>query len=180
MESRTVEKRAQSFWSIEPRYTTVEFLVKNFFFFTVKGKFTDFAGKIELDENNLHNSTVDFVIRAASIHTGIKRRDHHLRSAAFLDVHKFPDIHFQSTKVEKGRDRDTLRVTGALTIMDQSRELVIDVEETDTSRSPQGEEVTYYLVQAKINRFDFGVKKYAGLIGRTLKVAIQAQATKQN
>jgi len=180
MEPRTVEKRAQTYWSIEPRYTTVEFIIKNFFFFTVKGKFTDFAGKIVLDENDLHNSTVDFVIRAASIHTGIKRRDEHLRSVSFLDVHKFPDIHFQSIKVEKGRDRDTLRITGALTIKDKSRELVIDVEETDTSRSPQGEEVAYYLVQVKINRFDFGVKKYAGLIGRTLKVAIQAQATKQD
>jgi polyisoprenoid-binding protein YceI len=179
MEPRTVEKRAQSFWSIEPRYTSIEFIIKNFFFFTVKGKFTDFAGKIALNENDLHNSTVEFVIKSASIHTGIKRRDDHLRSAAFLDVNKFPEIHFQSTKVEKGRDRDTLRVTGALTIKDKSKELVLDVEETDNSRSPQGEEVVYYLVQVKINRFDFGVNKYPGLIGRTVKVAIQAQATKQ-
>jgi polyisoprenoid-binding protein YceI len=178
MEPRTAENRAQTFWSIEPRYTTIEFIIKNFFFFTVKGKFTDFAGRIVFDENDLHYSTVEFVIKPASIHTGIKRRDDHLRSATFLDVKNYPEIQFKSTKVEKGRDRDTLRVTGVLTIKDKSKELVLDVEETDNSRSPQGEEVVYYLVQAKINRFDFGVKKYSGLIGRTLKVAIQAQATK--
>jgi polyisoprenoid-binding protein YceI len=179
MEPQKAGGRARSFWIIEPRYTTVQFSIKNLFFFTVQGRFTDFAGKIELDENDLKRSSAEATIKAASISTGKKRRDDHLRSPAFLDVLKHPDIRFQSTSVEKGRDRDALRVSGVLTIKEKSKELMIDVIETDHSRSPQGEEVAYYVAQAKIDRFDYGIKYGPLLIGRILKVTIQVQATKQ-
>jgi polyisoprenoid-binding protein YceI len=56
---------------------------------------------------------------------------------------------------------------------------VLDVEETDYSRSPQGDEVAYFIAQTKIDRFDFGVRYGRGLIGRILKVTVQAQATKK-
>ncbi|MCI0339297.1 MAG: YceI family protein [Acidobacteria bacterium] len=179
MEARKVDDRTKTIWFIEPKYTTVEFSVGNLFFFTVKGRFPEFTGRIIFDESDLHGSSVEVTIKAASINTGIKRRDDHLRTADFLDVKKYPDIRFQSTKVEKGRDRDTLRVTGNLTIKGRSREVVLDVEETDHSRSPQGDEVNYYIAQTKINRFDFGVSYGPGIIGRILKVTIQAQALKQ-
>jgi polyisoprenoid-binding protein YceI len=179
MEPQMAENRTRNYWVIEPRYTTVQFSVRNFFFFTVTGSFTDFAGTVNLDENDIRRSSVEAVIKAASINTGLKRRDDHLRSSDFLDVERYPEIRFQSTSVEKGRDRDALRVTGTLKIRGQSKELVLNVTETDHSRSPQGEEVAYYVAQAQIDRIDFGISYGRGLIGRNIKVTLQVQATKQ-
>jgi polyisoprenoid-binding protein YceI len=178
-ETQKAEDRSQTYWVIEPKYTSFEFSVKNLFFFTVKGKFSDFIGKVVMNDGDLLRSSVEVTIKAPSISTGIKRRDDHIRSANFLDVTKHPLISFQSTGVEKGRDRNTLRVTGNLTIKGRSKELVLDVEETDYSRSPQGDEVAYFIAQTKIDRFDFGVRYARGLIGRTLKVTVQAQATRR-
>lgn len=179
MEPQRVEDHARTFWVIEPRYTTIQFSIKNLIFLTVNGRFLDFTGMVELDENDIRRSSVDAVIQAASVETGIKRRDEHLRAADFLDVRKYPEIRFQSTSVERGRDRDALVVKGILTIKEKSKEIVLNVTETDRSRSPQGEEVAYYGALVNIDRHDFGISYGRWLFGRTVRVMIQVQATRQ-
>jgi polyisoprenoid-binding protein YceI len=169
---------ATTVWTIDPQYATVEFSAR-MLFFTVKGRLTDFGGKITLDENDIYRSSAEATINAASVSTGVKMRDEHLRSKDFLDVAKHPEIHFQSVSVGRGKDRDMLRVNGALMIKGQSREVALDVTITDRSRSPWGDEILYFAAVTEIDRFDFGVEYARGLIGRALKILIQAQATKR-
>jgi polyisoprenoid-binding protein YceI len=171
-------KSATTVWTIDPKYATVEFSAK-VLFFTIKGRLTDFGGKITLDENDIYRSSVEAAIKSASVSTRVKMRDEHLRSKDFLDASKYPEIHFQSASVGRGKDRDMVRVNGALTIKGQTREVALDVTITDRSRSPQGDEILYFAAVAEIDRFDFDVKYARGLIRRALKVLIQAQATKQ-
>lgn len=72
---------------------------------SVRGKFTDFAVTIVYDDVDVTKSSVTAVIKAASIDTGIERRDAHLRNPDFFDVEKFPEITFQSKRIEKkGKD----------------------------------------------------------------------------
>ncbi len=165
-------------WTIDSQYATVEFTSK-MLFFTVKGSFTDFSGKITLNENDINRSNVEASINTATVRTGVKKRDEHLRSKQFLDAGAHPEIRFQSSSVGPGKDRDMLRVNGTLTIKGQSREVALDVTITDRSRSPRGEEIIYCAVVAEIDRFDFGVDYARGLIGRKVKILIQAQASKQ-
>ena len=179
MEPKKVARQAEAVWIIDPKYTTVEFSAKALFLFTIKGSFAELNGTIERDPADIGHSSVEAVIKSASVKTGNKRRDARLRSAAFLDAKEHSEIRFQSTRVEKGRDRDTLRVTGTLTIRGRSQEVVLDVNEFDRSRSPQGEDVTYYAALKEIDRHDFGMRGGRWLIGRTLKVMIQVQALKQ-
>jgi len=54
-------------------------------------------------------------IDAASLHTGNRKRDKHLRSAAFFDTQNHPGMQFRSTSVsDAGEDR--LRVGGELEV----------------------------------------------------------------
>jgi polyisoprenoid-binding protein YceI len=179
MQTQRISTDTQTVWVIDRAHSTVEFSIKNFFFFIVKGCFTDLAGAIVLDQADRGQSSVAVTIKAASIDTGGRLRDTHLRSTDFLEADRFPEIRFQSTKVEPGRDRDTLRITGSLTIKEKSREVVLDVNEVDRSRSPNGEEVAYYSATTEVDRFDFGVNSRRGLIGRTLKIVINVQALRQ-
>ncbi len=170
---------AETYWFIEPGYTTAHFKVKNFFFFNVTGSFAEVAGTVVLDETDLRRSSITATIAAADINTSNKRRDAHLRSAAFLNAEQFPEITFRSASVEKGRDRDTLDVTGTLTIKNISRDIRLLVTLVDRSRSPQGEEIIYCTAVTELNRHDFSVSALRGLIGGKLKVAIHVQAQKQ-
>lgn len=179
MHTARVRSDTQTVWAIDPAHSTVEFSMKNFFFFIVKGQLTEFAGSIVLDHADIGRSSVEVAIQAASIDTGIKRRDARLRSANFLEADRYALISFQSTKIEPGRDRDTIRLTGLLTIKGKSREVILNVEKQDHSRSPDGEEVDYYSASSELDRFDFGIGSRRGLIGRSLKIVINVQASRR-
>src|SRR6188472_2275053 len=87
-------------WQIDPAHSSVELTVKHMMFTTVRGRFKDLKGTIEVDETNPDRSTVDVEIAAASIDTGVADRDAHLRSADFLDVENHPTITFRSKRIE--------------------------------------------------------------------------------
>jgi polyisoprenoid-binding protein YceI len=180
MKLQREDSQARIAWIIDPAHTTVHFSSKVLFFKKVEGHFTDLAGAMVLDEADLSRSSVEVTVKAASLDTGNKRRDAHLRSAEFLDVEKYPDIRFKSTSVERGRDRDAVRITGSLTIKDRSREVVLEATIVDRSRSPQGEEVAYYWAAVEIDRFDFAVDYGRLLIARTVRVSVNVQALRQN
>ena len=173
-----IATNTRTLWDIDPPHTTVEFAVKNLFFFTVKGTITTLEGNIVLDPADVRRSSTRVVLQSASINTGNKRRDAYLRAANYLDVDRYPEIRFESTKVEPGTDRNTLRVTGALTIKDNTKEIVLDVNEVDRSCSPSGEHVEYYSAQTDLDRFDFRVDAMRLLIGRMLRITINVQATR--
>ena len=168
----------QTLWAIDPTHSTVEFAIKKVFFFSVKGSLTIIEGSLVLDPDDVRRSSVAVALRSASINTGNNSRDQSLRARKFLDAERYPEIRFQSTKVEPGTDRDTLRVTGSLTVKDTTREIVLDVSEIDRSRSPGGEQVVYYSALTNFDRIDFRVDAMSLLIGRKLEVMINVQATR--
>lgn len=170
---------ARALWAIDPTHSTVEFSVKNLFLFTVKGSITIQGGDLVIDAADAGGSSVAVTLNASSINTGNNQRDAHLRAPNLLDADRYPEIHFQSTKVEPGSDRDTLRVTGLVTIKGSSREIVLDASDIDRSRSPGGEHVAYYTALAELDRHDFGINYMRGLIGRMVKIKINLQASRR-
>src|SRR5215217_8518943 len=113
-----IDSHNQRVWRFDPAYSTVEFVIRNFWFH-VKGRFTELEGVIVLDEDDISRSSVTATIKARSIETGNKSRDEHLLKADFFDVEKYPDITFESTRIQRGRDRDSLDLEGTLTIKDK-------------------------------------------------------------
>ena len=79
----------------------------------VKGRFTEFSGDGQITETQTVFGRVD--IKAASLDTGIRKRDEHLRSAEFFEVEKFPDISVVVTSAE-AIDGDTVDLRAQLTV----------------------------------------------------------------
>ena len=168
--------RTQQVWRFDPAYTTVEFTVRNLWY-TVHGRFRTLEGSIAWDETDITRSSVLATIKARSIDTGNKRRDAHLQSAEFLDADNFPDIEFRSTKVARGRDRDSIDLEGELIVKGKTKSVSLAVNEMDRSRSPRGEEFVYYSATTELDRFDLGITYGRGIIGRKVKVTINVQAS---
>jgi len=168
----------QTLWAIDPTHSTVEFVIKKLFMFNVRGSLTKFEGSLVLDSADVRRSSATVVLQSASISTGNERRDKQLQAANFLDAERYPEIRFESTKVEPGTDRDTLRVSGSLTVKDTTREIVLDVSEIDRSCSPSGEHVAYYTALTSLDRVAFRVDAMRLLIGRKLQITINVQATR--
>ena len=171
-----IDRESQRVWHFDPVYTTVEFSIRNLWF-RVKGRFKDLEGAIVLDEDDVSRSSVTATIRAASIDTGNKRRDEHLLLKSFFDVENFPEIEFRSTRVGRGKDRDSLDLEGELTIRNKTVPIALAVNEMDRSRSPRGEEFVYYSATTDLDRCAFGINYGRGIIGRRLRVNVNVQAS---
>ncbi|OBH51001.1 YceI family protein [Mycobacterium sp. E2479] len=94
-------------WNLAPDRSAITFKIKNMWgLLNVKGRFTDFSGDGQLTSKGAVFGRMD--IRAASLDTGIGRRDKHLRSADFFDVDRFGEISVVVTAVhpKKGKAAD--------------------------------------------------------------------------
>lgn len=171
-----IDRESQRVWHFDAGYTTIEFSIRNLWF-KVRGRFKDLEGAIVLDEDDISRSSVTATIKAASIDTGNKRRDGHLLLKSFFDVENFPEIEFRSTRVRRGKDRDSLDLEGELTIKDKTMPIALAVNEMDRSRSPRGEEFVYYSATTDLDRCAFGINYGRGIIGRRLRVNVNVQAS---
>jgi polyisoprenoid-binding protein YceI len=169
----------RTIWRIDSSHSSVEFTVRKLFFLTVTGRITDLDGTIVLDENSIDASSANSTIQAKSVDTGNKQRDAQLKAASFFDVANYPEIEFESSDVAPGKDRDMLSITGLLTIKDITKEIQLDVTEVDRSKAPDGSEVIYYVAMMNLNRYDFGVSGWRGVVGGKVKVVINIQANRE-
>jgi polyisoprenoid-binding protein YceI len=122
----------------------------------VRGQFEKFSGTVNLDEAHPENTSVDIKVDTASINTREAKRDDHLRSPDFFDAEKYPNISFDSKRVEV-TSPSTANLFGDLTIKDLTREVKMDVEYTGKAKSPWGTTSVGFNGSTKINRKDWGL-----------------------
>lgn len=122
----------------------------------VRGKFNSFTVTIDYDESDITKSSVTANIKADSIDTGIERRDAHLKNPDFFDVAKYPDITFQSKRVEKKGNQFV--ATGMFTMHGVSKEISIPFTVTGKVTNPATKATTYgFSARLKLNRQDYGI-----------------------
>src|SRR3569833_587646 len=88
-------------YKIDPNHSSANFAVKHMMVSTVNGRFTNVEGTINYDPSDVTSSTVKAVSKSSTVTTDNGSRDNHLKSADFFDVAKYPEIKFESTKIEK-------------------------------------------------------------------------------
>ena len=168
-------------YKLDSAHTATNFTVRHMMVTNVRGGFDKVSGTLEFDAANPAAASVEVIIEAASVNTGVVDRDNHLRSADFFEVEKYPNITFKSTKVEALSDTHA-KVTGDLTIRDVTKSVVLDVEFLGQAASPFGDTRAGFEATTNINREDFGlgwnVALEAGgvLVGKEIKLNIDAEA----
>jgi polyisoprenoid-binding protein YceI len=143
-------------WIVDPAHSSVEFSVKHMGIANVRGKFAEFEGELEV-KADLTDCRAHGTVKAASIDTGEAQRDQHLRSPDFFNVEEFPEIGFESTRVE-ALDDESSRVYGNLTMHGITREIRLDVMVEGTDTDPWGNERAGLEVVGGLKRSDFDMK----------------------
>ena len=122
----------------------------------VTGKFTDFAITLTNDEQDITKSSVSVVIKTISINTGIAERDNHLRTADFFDAEKFPEITFQSSRIEKKGNQ--LIAFGTFTMHGVSKEIALPFTIIGPNKNAAGNKMNFgYAMHVTLNRREFGI-----------------------
>jgi len=169
-------------WKFDASHTTVGFVARYLMLTKVRGRFDVFDGTIHIAEKP-EDSRVEVTIDASSINTNNADRDKHLRSDDFLAVEQYPSLTFRSTKVER-MGGTNLRVEGDLTIRDQTRPVVLDVEYLGLTPDPWGRTRSVFAASTEIDRTDFGanwnmaVETGGVLVGKQVQIELEVQALK--
>jgi polyisoprenoid-binding protein YceI len=122
----------------------------------VKGKFTEFTIAIKNDDKDVTKSSVDVVIKATSVDTGIEGRDRHLRNADFFDVEKYPDITFKSERIEK-KGKGFI-AHGPLTMHGVTKQIALPFTINGTFKNATTNKISVgYSATMVLNRQDYGI-----------------------
>jgi polyisoprenoid-binding protein YceI len=179
--ARQLELPPPGTWLFDPPHTAIRFIAKHVGMAHVHGRFTRFTGGIHITPD-MNDSRVSVRIDAASITTGNRTRDNHLRSADFLDVEHYPYIDFTSTRfVYRGGSRWTLN--GTLTMHGTSRSVGLDTTYLGTVNGGYEQELRCAaLAKAELHREDFTLNwrsmlaRGIAVVGPTVQLELDVQA----
>lgn len=159
-------------WNLVPDRSAITFKIPNLWgLLKVKGRFTEFSGDGQLTGKGAVFGRLD--IRAASLDTGIGRRDKHLRSADFFDVERFAEISVVVTAVHptqgppRGRAAD---LRAAFTIKGITAPLPLPATITELD---DGSIRIAGAANVDRTQFDLGWNRL-GMIGKTATAAAEA------
>lgn len=141
---------------IDPAHSRIGFVARHAMVAKVRGSFTEFDGRVHLDEQNPGQSTAQIVIKVHSIDTGNPDRDSHLRGNDFFAMDEFPEITFTSTGAEEVNGQD-FTLTGDLTVKGVTNLVTIEFEYQGSAKDPFGNLRAGFEGKATVNRKDFGV-----------------------
>jgi polyisoprenoid-binding protein YceI len=164
-------------YTIDPAHTFAHFEVDHLGFSTHRGRFNTTTGKLTLDIAKKTGS-VEVDIDAASIDTGFAKLEEHLRGEDFLDVKKFPTLSFKSSKFEFKNEVLT-SVAGELTLHGVTKPVTLTVTHFKCAVHPMfKKDVCGAAASTSIKRTEFGVSKYAPVLGDEVKILLQVEAGK--
>lgn len=169
---------AQDTYKIDPVHSEVSFKIRHLLAKT-SGRFTKFSGTIKVDTADISKSSVDVTIEVASINTDNADREKHLKSPDFFDVEKYPTITFKSTSVKevvKGK----LEVTGDFTLHGVTRRITFPITNAGTQPGMQPGTVVAGFIDGAltINRNDYGIKTFPGVLGDEVAISLNVEAGK--
>ena len=165
---------------IDTSHSAVEFVGRHLGLAKVRGRFTKFAGNIEIAEIP-EQSSVEVDIDVASVESADARRDEHLRSPDFFHVEEHPSMVFKSTSVTPV-DAGTWDVAGDLTIRGVTRPVVLHTEFEGAENTPFGDQRIGFSATTEINREDWDlgwnvVLESGGLlVGKKIKIELSVEA----
>ncbi len=171
-------------FAIDPAHTHVGFVVKHLMVSKVRGSFTEVSGEIVISDDPTASS-VNAVIQAASITTGVEQRDGHIRTGDFLEVEKYPTLEFRSTGLTSSGGNE-FKLAGELTIKGVSRPVELELEFEGATVSPYGKDVFGFTAKTEIDREDWGITYNMALeaggfmVSKNVKIEIEGEAVRQD
>lgn len=168
-------------YQIDPDHSSVRFVARHIALSRVYGMFRAFAGQIRI-EPTFEDSHVEVLINAASVWTNNDARDTHLRSADFLDVERFPKLHFTSHRFSRPGGNRWL-IDGELTLHGMTSDVQLDttylgMQEWNGVRAGCRATTQLHREHFTVN-WQQVLSRGVPVVGSTIEITLDVQATLQ-
>jgi polyisoprenoid-binding protein YceI len=170
-------------WAVDPVHSTVGFSVKHLGIATVRGKFDQFEGTLEIGAGD-ESARAYGTVQGVSVNTNDAGRDEHLRSADFFGVEQNPELRFESTVITQADD-DSFQIAADLTMNGVTKPVTLTAVVQGTEIDPWGNERVGLEVTGQLNRGDWNMTFNQALgsgnllVGEKVKLNLDISAVKQ-
>ncbi len=172
-----ISAQASDSYTVDPRHTFPGFEISHLGFSVQRGRFNRTSGTIALDPD-AGTGSVEIVVDAASIDTGLKDLEEHLKAEDFFDSASFPKLIFKSNRL-RFRNRKLVALSGELTMHGVTKPVELKVDHFHCGINPIAlKTVCGANAFGTIKRSDFGIDKYVPMLADEVKLAIQVEAIK--
>lgn len=159
-------------------HASINFRIKHLGYSWLTGRFNQFEGAFSYDENKLDATKVTINIDPASIDTNHAERDKHLRGSDFLEVKKYPESQFVSTRVESKGDGETT-LYGDLTLHGITKPIEIQVNSVGGGPDPWGGYRQGFSGTTKLVLKDFGLDFDLGPASTEVELELHIEGVRQ-
>ena len=170
-------------WSVDPSHSTVGFSVKHLGIATVRGRFEDFEGTLDVGED-ISSARAYGTAQAVSVNTNDAQRDDHLRSPDFFGAEANPALRFESTAI-RPLDDETFEIEGDLTMNGVTNAVTLKAEVQGTEIDPWDNHRVALEVTGQLNRGDWNMTFNQALgsgnvlVSDKVKLSLDVSAVKQ-
>lgn len=159
-------------YALEPSQSVVGFVV-DIGQSPQKGQMPVTKANLTLDFDRASGSRVDVTLSPAGAEMGLPFATEALKSPEILDTGRFPEIHFESTKVTAEGDR--ARIDGRITIRGVTRPITLTARIFRPQGSAEGaRDALTIRLAGTISRKDFGATGFADMVGDRVTLDIKA------
>lgn len=156
----------------------VQFRVMHLGYSWLYGRFNEFSGDFSYDPEAPGKSEIRVMIDTTSVDSNHAERDKHLRGEKFLDVAKFPEAKFVSTRVEVD-DENNATVFGNLTLKDVTKEVALDVERVGMGEDPWGGYRVGFEGRTKFRMKDFNIMRDLGPMSQDVEMILSIEGIRK-
>jgi polyisoprenoid-binding protein YceI len=152
-------------------HASINFKIKHLGYSWLTGRFNKFAGTFNFDEKNPGKSNISLTVKTASIDSAHALRDTHLRGAKYLNVRKYPEARFVSTRYQPSSKTSGI-LHGNLNFHGVSRPVSMTVNQVGAGEDPWGGFRRGFETSFKIRLHDFGIRHNLGKASEELELSI--------
>ena len=119
------------------------------------GTFSDIKGNMLIDREHLANSSVEAKINMLSVNSSHAKRDVNIKKADFLDVEKFAEMRFVSSKISASTNSEGV-ISGTLTMHGVAKEMTFTFKVLGFGQDPWGGNRVGIEAHTALKASDFG------------------------
>lgn len=166
---------AQENYALDPRFARIGFSVSHMGLFTSEGQFKRFDSQLSIDPANPDRTRITVRIDAASASMAATEGEDMLRSPAYFDIARYPDIRFHSTTIN-ARSPSDYAIQGELQIRGVTRPLTLAAKLVNRQRNPDsGTETIDFVVTGTVHRSEFGMVADQSFVANDISLSILAR-----
>ncbi|KCZ52428.1 YceI family protein [Hyphomonas pacifica] len=174
VETQSIQMKGGN-WQLDPAHASLLFKINHLDFSTYVGRFDHFDVTLKGDPRRPEEAMLEAIVDMMSLDIANDEFAQTLMGSDWFDAAHYPQARFQSTRIILTSET-TADVEGVLTLHGRSAPITLSVKFNGSAHDRlRGADVAGFSIRGDLDRTEFGISKFSGLLADTVHLEIEAE-----